>query len=699
MVGTVYTVIKAFCILAAIIAYGVFFASRISKRNIVEIVIFSLTSTVLTYACVSAFLLVFDVFSIFTASILTGVVAIGAMSYNLIKKLKPSADFNVKGYVIPIVIALIMAPFALMMPHEYFGMGQDEGVYQTEAIFYARGINNKQVDFREASFVEDAYVRGNFLGGLKTDDKFLGYIHYNSTNMMTVLTGQMHEGVSEWSMIFHGLHTYSALLGLWSTFFGIENMMNFNFFLAVLVIFWIHMITGRLKLKDSARAASALIFALSPLVIWLSKSTLCELIITVVWMVFIYNILGKSRSEMILASFCLGIYGLVHISGYIAAPFFLAMFFLLCLYTGNREYAKGLIISGISYFVSFWIAFYNSTDYTLINYVKISGDKYNVSHVLIFVFGITAVMIITGVVLLLIKKQLKVTFNTKVIAWLVRIGLVGLVAFIVYRILIDRPATIYAGRLTILALMFMTGVVVAVILFFSMFFFTDKWTDNKEHLILLLFFGYFIVGYTMFAYTQVKHMYYYGRYLTMYIAMIAIISSVMLDRMKPKLMYPAIVLSVAFMLPLDWFHLTHRDDTRVQWDTLNEIEETVKFNGVDCVVLRYEIYDLLYSDLKSIGVDTYPIMEDYERELTELDKYYKNVVILDYQGKTGVEGFEDDPEKYTVIRRIFNLDTQDQAPLGGQASHYKFIDVPYDTTYNSQTLTIYDYQDIYDPAF
>ena len=203
----------------------------------------------------------------------------------------------------------------------------------------------------------------------------------------------------------------------------------------------------------------------------------------------------------------------------------------------------------------------------------------------------------------------------------------------------------------------------------------------------------------MFAYTQVKHMYYYGRYLTMYIAMIAIISSVMLDRMKPKLMYPAIILSVAFMLPLDWFHLTHRDDTRVQWDTLNEIEETIRFDGIDCVVLRYQVYDLFYSDLKSLGVDTYPIMEDYERELTELDKYYKNVAILDYFGKSGTEGFDEDPETYPVIRRIFNVDTQDQQRPDGTVAHYKYIDVPYDTVYNSQTLTFYDYKDIYDPAF
>ena len=86
-----------------------------------------------------------------------------------------------------------------------------------------------------------------------------------------------------------------------------------------------------------------------------------------------------------------------------------------------------------------------------------------------------------------------------------------------------------------------------------------------------------------------------------------------------------------------------------------------------------------------MGLDCYPITDDFENEVQILDKYYDNIVVLDYIYD---DRFESDDLEYPVLRRIYNQDTQDISKF-----LYKFICVPYEVSYNSQTVTIYDYQD------
>ena len=341
-----------------------------------------------------------------------------------------------------------------------------------------------------------------------------------------------------------------------------------------------------------------------------------------------------------------------------------------------RCISRGLIQAGIGYLLSFLTDIWNSTYYTFFNHQKLSHDH---RFILLYVAAMTVLAVVLGIVLLRIKNcKLKLKF--KIVSWVIRAALIALPVFIIWRIYKDMPPTVEAGRLTILALTMFTGIFIPLMIYVSTLIFTDRWTDSKEHLILLMLFSYFVLGYTMLANKLAVEFYYYGRYLTMYIPMILLLGAVILDRLKKRYALAAFVLSLALFVPFDYFHLTHRDDTRVQWDSISELEETVRFEGTQCVVMRKEMIDLFYCDLKSLGLDCYPITEDFDREIEILADCYDNILIMDYIADENIES------RFPLIRRFYNLDTQD---LGDH--RIKFAAIPLETTYNCQTISLYRY--------
>lgn len=59
-----------------------------------------------------------------------------------------TVSWDIRPYWLPILVCA--GGFVLVaMKHELFGMGQDEGVYQTVAINFLNGVTDRQQDFPE----------------------------------------------------------------------------------------------------------------------------------------------------------------------------------------------------------------------------------------------------------------------------------------------------------------------------------------------------------------------------------------------------------------------------------------------------------------------------------------------------------------------------------------------------------------------
>lgn len=656
-----------------------FFCGRGKDLNVVETAVFAISGYLLSMIVSAAALLVFDFYSI-KKSALFLMLFWGALAvFSWVKGNRPSLNYDIKLFVIPLLLSFAGIIFVSLSPFEYFAMGQDEGVYQTEAIMYIRHQNHKQFEANEY-YVANTDVFREDIVNCTTPGNILGTFFYNENNLEMMVTGQNNHSLSSISLVFHGLHTISAMLGWWGAIFGISNMAGINCLMYVLSIFWVSIICRRLKVGKVGMAVACAVFMISPIVIWVSKSALTEAGLTLIWLVLIYLMLSDRKRDLYLAACLIGISGLYHVSLYVFMPLFVFVFIALYLYTANNDYIKTMMLSVAAYLISFIVALANACGYTLMNYKKayiLGIDQNNIFAVVITCCVLTEIV---GAVLLKVKIK-KFKFNMTVIKWLVRILLAVSIVFGVYRLMKDAPAVNEASYLTIVSMAVMTGIVLPVIAFISLLVRTDRWTDSKSHLIMLVLFLYCVILYSTFMVPTISEYYYWARYFAMYIPIICIVGGIVIDRMKPVIGIVAAIFSVAILMPHSIFLMNHIDDTRVQWDSLEEIEETIQFSEPDAIVMRPELYNMFYYEFKSLDIPVFPITENFDEEISYLQTQYETIYIMDFTFDGRFES------SCPVVRRFLNLDTQD---LGQHKT--RFFLLPEDTTYNMQTVTLYQWQ-------
>ena len=125
------------------------------KTNVLELLVLGVVYWLCTWVISGMGLFVLDQFSLrrcviaaVSVELLVGIAAV------LVRKLRDKTpwkqlvriSWNVRAYWIPAVV--LAGGFVLVaFKHELFGMGQDEGVYQTVAVNFLNGITDRQQDF------------------------------------------------------------------------------------------------------------------------------------------------------------------------------------------------------------------------------------------------------------------------------------------------------------------------------------------------------------------------------------------------------------------------------------------------------------------------------------------------------------------------------------------------------------------------
>ena len=680
-----------FAVITLILAFY-YFASGRKDRNIVLNLLFCITGFIFSYLVLAGALHTVGLFSVKKTLFAQVIVWAGLSGYSLFKGMKPSCDMNIRPYLIPVIISLLVMPVVLHAPHEYFAMGQDQGSYQTEAIMYMRGKTSRQMDYNELHNVKSESLKETFIE-YTTDPELLDTMNYDETNIFKVLTGKSVGTVDEHSRYFLGIRTYASLLAMWGTFFGMSNMGGVNCLLLIMCIFWIYALLKKLGVRDLTACIACLVFAFSPIAIWVAKSTLTEMTVTAVWLVFFYLITGRTKKEIYGAALMTGMYGVVHMTVFIFVPLFFAIFLLLYFYTGSKDYVRAALLSVGSFFVTFVCSILNSPGYMLYNYRNlyrvIPGMTYE--NTFWCVTGACVILAVIAAVFLLIRKNIKISFNMAVLKWGIRALFAAAGAFAVLRLVKGMPALSEFSYLTLFAIVIMAGIAIPLYLFTDIFVFTDRWTDSREHLIMLAVFSYTVLIYSMLFYPQIRHYYYFSRYILMYVALVIVFAAAALDRLitskgtagKAAAVVMAAVALILFA-PHDKFLLENKDDTRVRWDTVEELEETFELEGTRAVMMRKELFPLFYYDLKSIGIDVYPITDNYDEDIKEVAAYYGNaILIMDYTFDLKFESTS------PVVRRIYNHDIQD---LGEFTT--RFFRLPYKTSDNAQTITLYRFMGV-----
>ena len=183
---------------------------------------------------------------------------------------------------IPLVVVILALPLVLTK-NELFGMGQDQGVYQVVAINLMNGLTDRQQDFAEY-YTLSSTDQTEFADAIK--HYLVGYDMAPENYPDTVYD----RTVSPVSGIYHGIPTYPAMLALFGKLFGVSHMVQLETVIWVCMIFLVSFVCRQMQWKRLTEFLACTVCAVSPIVIWVAKSSLTELFLAVILLRLSYSL-------------------------------------------------------------------------------------------------------------------------------------------------------------------------------------------------------------------------------------------------------------------------------------------------------------------------------------------------------------------------------------------------------------------------
>lgn len=635
-----------------IILAGVGCGYILKRENIARLLIISVLVYFSAFIIVSGLLFWIDQFSI-TRTLMIIIVVEGvfdALKYIRCKSLQ--IEWNVKDYIIPAIIVLCAMPFVLQK-YEFFGMGQDEGVYQTQAIQFMYDHNDVQRDFEEYYLLESEEAKEDFQLSLQED--LIGLYNYDTS----LPFASEEKEVSDVSAVFHGIPTFPALLGLFGKMFGIRHMSDIQTIFYICAVFLLFFILQDLKVKKESRIVCTVLFAFSPLTLWVSKSALTEIGITALILGFIYLIMSMKKEKVFLSVVPLAAMCFFHLTIYTMFPLFMAIY--LGMYVAKNE--SCYVISAATLNTAFilgmtmtmMIAGTYSFTYNFGPIYRLPGVSQE--NAALFFGIVSALGYVVCLGLYVVRKKLNWLKNLcmRLKYIVIRACLVGGVLYQAVIILSKREK--YQGgfgalrHLTLAGYGFSVGIIVPAVAGVIAIFCVKKVFSGTKGSVVSVLFIYCILLYSCYMRKDINYYYYYGRYLAPYIAIVLLFSALALEQISRKIVCLIGVCSLCILLPYEKMLLTDKDDTRVTWDALENViaqikrgstviitRDNMKFyylpiramTGAACfpeteaiieeIQLKYENYYYISNDLSQVDDAELVLKEDYQ--LNEDNNWY-----------------------------------------------------------------------------
>lgn len=528
---------------------------------------------------------------------------------------------------IPLVVVILALPLVLTK-NELFGMGQDQGVYQVVAINLMNGLTDRQQDFAEY-YTLSSTDQTEFADAIK--HYLVGYDMAPENYPDTVYD----RTVSPVSGIYHGIPTYPAMLALFGKLFGVSHMVQLETVIWVCMIFLVSFLCRQMQWKRLTEFLACTVCAVSPIVIWVAKSSLTELFLAVILLSFVLLITTPNRSHG-LSILPIAVFACYHVSIYTMVPLFVVLYGALYLFRRKTQYAV-LMLSTIGlYLASYFAMRHVQPFYTMNNYRSLfTGD--------ITVFNITTVVtvvsivafVICGIYCLILHRRAK-RFDANAFlemaqqhTWVKVIFSLFLllpVTYILYKAL-SQGMVGELRYLTLTGYAIQTGFfllpVTGIIVLFRM----KTVLEKPETMVLYVMFLYCILVYAAFLRFQIEYYYYYARYLAPFVPIAVLFAAMVLDKCNWKVTVPLLTAGVLVVAPFDKFLATAKDDTRMQWSVLMELTE--KIDETNCVVVDTELMPQIYLPLRSMtGAATYPELENAVEQVDQLSEQYDTVYYL-----------------------------------------------------------------------
>ncbi len=608
------------------------------KRTIAEAVVIGAVIFFFSYIFGSMALFVIDRFSLFraaAAAFAIDVTTLGAAVFY--RKPKPFSlknlvdiDFSMKDLIIPLVVCIVSLPF-VSVKNEIFGMGQDEGVYQIQALNFMYNDNARQKDIEEYHLLEDAEDKANFEYMVKS---LGGYDIQHKDYPETVYDYD----VSPVSGIFHGIPTYTAMLAMWGEIFGAEDMVDIETIFYIMAIFLVYYVCRNLRLKSSSRICACILTALSPVVLWVAKSTLTEMFLAVILLAFMYIITDDERpKQKWLSIIPAAAFGCYHVSIYTMLPVFIMVYGGMYVFTREKQYAILTPAVTAGYLASFFMMKQVQPMYTMNNYSVVFYGGINVHNITSVVTAASVGLIIASCIFVFIISRTNKKFNQEDFSRklsesrIFRIFAVMLIilplAYIAFKTLSKYDNWNDASHVAILGFGMNAGLVFVCLGGLAALFSTKRFIENNSRLVLFVMFFYCVLVYSSFLRFEIQYYYYYSRYLAPFIPVAVIFAAISLDRWDGRVIYPAAALSLLINMPYIRLQKDAKDDTRMEWSVLEDVTDFVDEDS--CVVICRKYAPELWLPLRTItDTHVYPLDEKDQDQFIELRSRYDKVLCI-----------------------------------------------------------------------
>ncbi len=564
---------------------------------------------------------------------------------------------------IVLLACLILIPFTYNK-FELYSMGQDQGTYQVKALQLLSGDTHNYIEMTE-------YEK------LDTDDErqqYLDFIYAQNNLYLPKYEWETDYDATHFDRIvgtIHGVPTYSALLALWGAIFGYARMFDIQTILFLCYIGLVSMICENLHLRRITNFAVTFLCGFSPIVIWLSKSTLTELFLAVTICIYLYFL--TSDRHPYYTALPLILFSFIHISLFAFMPILVLISWIRYAYGRDPRELVASVLASWGFCISALWAFSIAPYYTYGNYTfltKVTGGILTAERQAPFVVLVFLAMPVISYILHRVVSRYAVpsiitdtkapaaevlessneaatgtgcsagelpALWQKVLAWAIRIFLVVSVLFFFYKGVLTAETRTAFEYLQISTYIYFSGLVLVPLIYIVLFLKPTLFMKKPLHLQLTLLFLYMVVVYSMIMRVRLIYYYYYARYVAVFLVLIFLLAGIIFDhfaKSEKVRKYGAaaawIIVLVSF-LPYNKGLLTQKDHTRCHWDYLAKV--CAPISDRDAFVVGPDEQQILFIfPVKFLtGCDVYHA--DYEHldtELARLASQYEHVYYMDY---------------------------------------------------------------------
>ena len=622
-------------ILAGLLLIGYYRA----EVTIVRAGIFGITGYFMAYIVISAFFFMFDFFSIFkcaaatlAAVLIVFVFACIKSKFKSFKKIKfDKKEFIFFALIVLCVLALSGKKFG------YYGMGQDQGVYQTKAIELIYDNNSNILDFNYALKVlsnPDDYTY--FRDSVK---ELQGYYLVGQTDPF--YADDTMGGKTGLEGLYHGLPTWPAVLALFGKMFGIGHMMECQTVFLICFLMLAFYILENFKIKVLSEAAALAILGSTPLIVWISKSSLTEMFLAVIMAAFIYLICNENKDVRFYMWIPVAAFSVFHVSVYTMMPLFIICGWMNLLGDKRKRNVVSVVLLIISYFCGFVFSLRLATLYTAHNYLRPFNQKFETfdykgvdnNSLLIAIAIAAAVLIVITILLPLIAKikplKTLLTKSADNKGIIIKTALLVVMAASVLTYAFKNEGPALNPNLNLAAMSIASGIVSIPLIIAGLIFIRKEKIKGMPTVMLSLIFAYTLI-WIIFLRTRILHFYYYGRYDVPYLIIFVVFLFVLYSKFEKTEWIPALcVSSVVIYLNYDIVINKTPDDTKVEWDIIETELEKEKLPQ-SAFILENERETLIewMLILKASGVDVYPYDGNLDAQTDRLSQYYDNIYFL-----------------------------------------------------------------------